>query len=283
MASNDSEDIQALRLRLRIARRHAGHLSMEAGGKAVEGRLPIKSRTYRGYENGPNNPDVTMLGDLARFFRVDRGWLTVGADETLEHLDAVLEAVEGRAEPDDEIEATLRRALGKSQRLSSFTVNQLTAIPHEFVTNTSRDVPLYRIPVLLQDEVASFLSGDKGLAIPAERMVAVPPSFPVGLKVFFWIIPEADFSMENRDGTSFPPGNEFIFDGAQDVLPGQYLLARHGGVGDWMLRRYEAGAPLSLAKEFTLVALNPAVPAVRVTSRDGWEFGGRMIRALVKY
>lgn len=115
------------------------------------------------------------------------------------------------------------------------------------------------------------------------RTIAAPESINAGESCFAYVIAENDRSMEGAAGVSFPPGTELIIDADQDVLPDNYLLLRIKGMKTWLLRQYQAGLPLSMAREFTLRAINPAVEPIRVTDPGQWEIGGRLIATLHKW
>jgi hypothetical protein len=269
---------EAFRLRLRIARIRAGFTTLTAAAKAVDARLPITARTYSGYETGPNVPEAMLIQQLERFFKAPQGWLLNGQGETVEQLEAAL------TEAQTGIGRNAKRKESPADAVQSQDgVNQLTSNILKLDIKSSQSVPSSRIPVLLADEIASFLASNGDYAMNAARMLTVPESVPVGPKVYCHVIPEDDFSMVSDDGLSFAPGDELIFDGAMDVPHGKFLLIRPKGSETWLLRRYEGGAAFSKASEFTLHALNPAVSPIRVTDREAWEFGGRLIRRLEKF
>jgi SOS-response transcriptional repressor LexA len=284
MAGDDLRDKQgfkeAFRLRLRLARLNAGFATLEAAKQAVDRALPISARTYAGYETGPNMPDGHMVQHLERFFNCPRGWLLSERGETIEELKAKLVEVEagiGR-------KAKRKDTSGAPDNAQSQEgVNQLTSNILKLDIKSSQSVPSSRIPVLLGNEIASFLASNGDYAMNAARMLTVPESVPVGPKVYCHVMPEDDFSMVSDSGLSFAPGDELILDGALDVPHGKFLLIRAKGTEPWLLRRYEGGAAFSKASEFTLHALNPAVSPIRVTDREAWEFGGRLIRRLEKF
>ncbi len=101
--------------------------------------------------------------------------------------------------------------------------------------------------------------------------------------MFGYIIPANDRSMEGPGGDSFPPGTEAIIDIARPIQPGDFVLIRPKGMQGWLLRQYQGGLPLSLAKEYTLRALNPVVEPIRVTDPQNWDVGGRLIKVLRTY
>jgi hypothetical protein len=284
MPGDDLRDKQefkeAFRLRLRLARLNAGFATLEAAKQAVDRALPITARTYGGYETGPNMPDAHMVQHLERFFNCPRGWLLSERGETIEDLKAKLAAVEagiGR-------KARRKDVSGEPDNAQSQEgVNQLTPNIIKLDISPSHSVPFNRIPVLLGNEIASFLFGGGDYEMNAARMLTVPESVPAGPKVYCHVMPDDDFSMVSESGLSFAPGDELIFDGALDVPHGKFGLFRAKGMEPWLLRRYEGGAAFSKASEFTLHALNPAVSPIRVTDREAWEFGGRLIRRLEKF
>jgi transcriptional regulator with XRE-family HTH domain len=269
---------EAFKLRLRIARIRAGFTTLTAAAKAVDARLPITARTYSGYETGPNVPEAMLIQQLERYFKVPPGWLLNGQGETLDQLKAALAEAQGGIGRNAK-----RKDVPADPAQSQDGVNQLTSNILKLDIKSSQSVPSSRIPVLLAHEIAVFLAGNGDFVMQAARMLTVPESFPVGPKVYCHVIPDDDFSMVSDDGLSFAPGDELIFDGALDVPHGKFLLIRPKGAEAWLLRRYEGGAAFSKASEFTLHALNPAVSPIRVTDRDAWEFGGRLIRRLEKF
>ncbi len=115
------------------------------------------------------------------------------------------------------------------------------------------------------------------------RTLVVTASTDAADTDFGYIIPVNDRSMEGVGGDSFPPGTEAVFDIAREIHPGDFLLIRPKGMQGWLLRQYQGGLPLSLAKEYTLRALNPVVEPIRVTDPENWDVGGRLIKVLRTY
>ena len=275
LPSQKDELTRALRARIRMARIRAGYATLEEAKRIVEIRLPVKGRTYAGYETGPNVPDLAIIHELETFFNVPMGWIATGDGRSAAELEAVLKEAES---------AIGRKAKRKEEDSGQKQgVNQLTSNLLQIDIKPSQFVPSGRIPVLLVHEIASFLASGGDYAMDPARMLTVPESVPVGPLVYCYVIPAGDFSMVAREGLSFAPGDELILDGALDVEHGGYLLIGPAGSGQWMLRRYEGGASFLQASEFMLYALNPAVSPVRVTDRAAWDYGGRLIRRLEKF
>jgi len=273
LRAQNEELRKGIKLRLRLARFRAGFATLTAAAKEVDRRLPIAARTYRDYESGPNVPGTAQIHQLERFFKVPHGWIAVGDGKANAELEAMLKEVEA---------AGGRKAKRKAgQDAEKQTVNQLTANILQLDIKSSQSVPSGRIPVLLGGEIASFLASGE-VAIDA-KWLTVPDTIPIGPKTYAYVIPDGDTSMVSKDGLSFVPGDELIFDAAVDVEHGKFLLIRPKGDEHWLLRRYEGGAPFFQASEFVLSALNPAVSAIRVTDRDAWEYGGRLMRRLEKF
>ena len=272
-ARND-EYRKGIKLRLRLARIRAGFNTLVAAAREVDRIMPITARTYTDYESGPNVPSNAQIHQLERLFKVAHGWIAVGDGKTNAELEAILHDVEA---------AIGRKAKRKAgQGTEKQTVNQLTANIPQLDIKSSQSVPSGRIPVLLGSGIASFLASGELSMVPAAWM-AVPESVPWGPKVYGYVVPDGDFSMVSREGLSFAPGDELILYGARDVEHGGFLLLRPGRAEQWLLRRYEGGAPFLQASEFTLRALNPAVSAIRVTDRKAWDYGGRLIRRLERF
>jgi len=115
------------------------------------------------------------------------------------------------------------------------------------------------------------------------RTIVAPASMEPGNGCFGYVIAENDMSMVGTNGASFPPGTEAVFDADQDVLPDNFLLCRPKGMKSWLLRQYKAGLPISVACEYSLHALNPAVEAIRVTNPELWEIAGRLVITINKW
>lgn len=278
-----------IRLRLKIARLRRGFLKVKDAAEFIEKQGAIQlsdgrtaqARTYLSYEGGERSISAPILEQLEEAFHVQqRGWLQLGNRETEEQLRAELRRLEEEARG----KALRSRypALQDANSHASASVNQLTANSNIIDIKPSQFVPVRRIPVLSGDEIASFLAGDREQAMTG-RAVTVPESINTNESCFGYVIPEHDVSMTGAGGVSFPPGTEAVFDADQDVLPDNFLLIRPRGMRGWLFRQYQAGLPLSVAKEYTLRALNMAVEPIRVTDPENWEVGGRLIATLHKW
>ena len=273
LRAQNEELRKGIKLRLRLARFRAGFATLTAAAKEVDRRLPITARTYLDYENGPNVPGTAQIHQLERFFKVPHGWIAVGDGKANAELEAILKEVQA---------AGGRKAKRKpGQDAEKQSVNQLTANVLQLDIKSSQFVPSGRIPVLLGGEIASFLASGE-VAIDA-KWLTVPDTFPIGPKTYAHVIPDGDTSMVSKEGRTFAPGDQLIFDAEIEVEHGSYLLIRHKGDEHWLFRRYEGGAPFFHASEFVLAALNPAVSPIRVTDRDAWEYGGRLIGRLERF
>lgn len=267
-------DRDYFRLRLKIARLKRGFVTTEDAAAYLDA-LPeprrISARAYKGWETGERIPSTPVLYDiLEREFAITpRGWLRNGSGETY----AALQAEFAR------LDAAKRKELRNARKPQSVrdqqSVYQLTPNPSNFDINSSQSVPLRRIPVLSGDDIASFLAGERE-AFMAGPTVVIPPEIG-SPDAWCYVVPEHDEAMVGSGGVSFPPGTGLVFDPREEVFPGKFVIARPQGLSIWLFRRFVAGLPLSVADEFDLEALNPAVKPIRVANRQNWEFGGRLI------
>jgi len=266
-------DRDYFRLRLKIARLRRGFVTTEDAAAYLDS-LPeprrISARAYKGWETGERVPSTPVLYDILEqeLAVTPRGWLKSGNGEAYAALQADF------ARLDTAKRKELRNARKPQLVSSQQSVYQLTANPSNFDTNSSQSVPLRRIPVLSGDDIAPFLAGERE-AFMAGPTVVIPPEIG-SPDAWSYVVPEYDESMVGAGGVSFPPGTGLVFDPGEDVLPGKFLIARPRGLAIWLFRRFACGLPLSVADEFDLEALNPAVKPIRVTDRQSWEFGGRL-------
>jgi hypothetical protein len=160
-------------------------------------------------------------------------------------------------------------------------VNQLTANNDDFPINPSQIGAVRRIPILSGNDVTQFRAGKRDF--PMGRTLILPQSDTLTETTFGYQIPYDDHSMAGADGLPFPAGMECTFDSAREIQPGDFLLIRPKGMAGWLFRQYQAGLPISMAKEFTLRAINPSVEPIRVTDPENWEIGGRLTRTVNHY
>jgi hypothetical protein len=267
------------KLRLKIARLRRGFATTEDAAEYFDA-LPeprrITARTYRGWEGGERIPSTPGLYDvLEQELQVNpRGWLKNGAGEgyaTLQEEFARLDA----ARREEARKARKGLADTGQSGKGSALVYQLTPNPRDFDISSSQSVPLRRIPVLSGDDIAAFLAGERE-AFMAGHTVVIPPEAG-SPDAWSYVIPDRDEAMVGTGGISFPPGTGLVFDPREDVPPGKFMIARPKGLKIWLFRRFVAGLPLSAVSEFKLEALNPSVEPIRVSDREKWEFGGRLI------
>ena len=278
-------DRDYFKLRLKIARLRRGFATTEDAADYLHG-LPkprrITARAYKGWEAGERIPGNQLGYDILEeeFDIRPRGWLQDGGGETY----AALQEEFARLDHARRMEAReARRSIANPPPASksSVLVYQLTPKSSDFDISSSHSVPLRRIPVLSGDDIASFLAGERE-AFMAGPTVVIPPDCG-SADAWSYAIPEHDESMVGPGGISFPPGTYLIFDPQEDVLPGKFMIARPKGLKIWLFRRYVAALPLSAAREFKLEALSPMVEAMRVTDRENWEFGGKLIFTLHRW
>ena len=268
-------DRDFFKLRLKIARLRRGFVTTEDAAEHLAA-LPeprrITVRSYKGWETGERLPSSNALYDIleTEFNITPRGWLKNGAGESYDTLQAEFARLDV---------AKRKAARNARQQLAAPRghppVYQLTSIARDFDINSSQSVPLRRIPVLSGDEIAAFLAGERD-AFMTGASVVIPPDIG-SPDAWSYVIPADDEAMIGTGGISFPPGTGLVFDPREDVPPGKFLIARPKGLAMWLVRRFVAGLPLSVVQEFDLEALNPAVKPIRVTDRQNWEFGGRLI------
>lgn len=272
-------------LRLRIARFRAGYATLAAAERLVENAGIMSARTYRGYESNHRPLPVRLIETLERLFDIKAGWLEHGAGESKESLERAVAELEREA---GERVRDLMSAphQGRGEKGSALAgVNQLTPQQREVVINPSHLVPTGRIPVLLADEITAFLAGQRddlmaGPTLPVSEEFSGPDHF-------CYEIGPSDTSMVGAEGHSFPPRTALIINTNaqvwQDETPPFYVLARRRGMKGWLFRRLEAALPLSVAAEFTLRALNPAIEPIRVSDPSQWEIAGRLVADQRRY
>jgi SOS-response transcriptional repressor LexA len=275
-------DLILTRLRLRIARIKAGYLTLTAAEKYVEECGITSQRSYRGYEHGWRPLPLKHVEALERAFKTVPGYLSKGRGESQEALERELAELERQARAEIREGGWKAPPPVKGKRPALVVVNQLTSDQPELDINPSQLVPVSRIPVLLADEIASFLAGDWDSAMAGATLPVSDDLLAEG-RIFAFAVEKSDESMIGTGGDSFPPGTMLIFNADADVPPAKYMLVRRRGMKRWLFRRYEAALPFSEATEYTLRALNPAVEAIRVTDRQNWECGGLLIAAQHRY
>jgi transcriptional regulator with XRE-family HTH domain len=288
MQKNDTTALEMTKLRIRIARLRFGFLLLEDAAAHIEAQKailksngePASGRAYASYERGERNLSPRILEQIEAAFRVQpRGWLSRGSGETEQELRIMLRKAEQEAKKKSREKRLSNLPVTDSLNgLVGGAVNQLTANNDDFAISQSQIVPIRRIPVLTGDQIAQFRAGKRDFPMTGQAYVLLDSVEPSDT-IFCHIIPETDHSMEGAEAISFPPGTRCIIDTALDIEPGHWVLVRMKGMQNWLLRQYRAGLPLSLAKEYTLWAINPAVEAIRVTDPKEWEVGGRMIES----
>lgn len=277
-----------VKLRLRIARLKANYFKTADAARTIEREKavlwngqPITARTYKGYEHASGNaiePEIAQ--QLEQFFGVRRGWILIGDGESIEDLRRTYMQLE-RDAPSKALEARVPKRTPRLVRNNSPSgaVNQLTPNNDNFTISLSQIVPVCRIPVLTGDAIADFCAGKRDFPMTEQALVAVESGGEGNL--FAFDIPKSDSSMTSSTLPSFPPGTRCVIDINEPIKPGDYVCVRRRGMTDWMLRQYRAALPLSLAKEFTLYAINPAFEAIRVDAPAEWEIAGRLFETQI--
>lgn len=276
---------EARRWRLRIARHSAGWLTALDAGRHLEARGVVTERTYKGYEVGARPVTTENAVRIARAFRVDPPeWIRDGDGKPLEFLRrraAELDAIAKRKVSEVRVPEHARAA----EETAAKSINQLTSNIIKLDINPSQLLPTGRIPVLLAEEIASFLAGKR------ESLMS-GPTLPVseefsGPDHFCYEIGPSDTSMVGMGKDSFPPRTALIINtnasAWKDETPPFYVLARTKGMKGWLFRSLESPLPLSVAKEYTLRALNPDIEPIRVTDPAKWEIAGRLVADQRRY
>lgn len=283
-----STSLEFISLRLKIARLRHGDFPRAADAiRVLEERLDVKDRTYRSYERGEKTPPPETVANIERLYKVKPpGWILFGGGESLATLREMLKGLQQKARErgvsEDEAGEEYRGTLisfpnGQVSAPVSAPVNQLTPKSDE---HPSHNAPYRRMRVLSADEIAPYLAGEALSTMPGQ-MLPMPPDLNAD-RAFPYQLPANDFSMIG-DKITIPPLTMIIIDPDQDVLPNNLLLARPVGARGWLLRRYEASLPLSVATEFELHAANPSVKPVRIMDKARWEIAGRMIYTLQRW
>lgn len=278
----EEPDPELTRWRLRIARLKHGWATTKAAASYVETVGAATDRTYKSYEEGQRRVPWEAAEKLAKAFNVSPQWLRNGSGETREQL---LQQIVALQEAMKDMPTRVVALGGEPKNDAAQSLNQLTSKVVKLDIKPSQLVPAGRIPVLLAEGIASFLAGERddlmaGPTLPVSEEFAGPDHF-------CYEIGPSDTSMVGTEGDSFPPRTVLIINtdaqALQDETPPFYVMARPKGMKGWLFRRLESPLPLSVATEYTLRALNPAIDPIRVSDPAKWQIAGKLAYAGRRY
>lgn len=247
------EQRQEFGRRLSWARERAGYDKASDAIKDVEKRTAMKVRTYYSHEAGERVPDDDALIEIyAQTFSVPTDYLLLR-----------------QSEPESSEPAR--------PRVNLVSINQVLERNN---VNASQIMEDRYISILTASDIRDLLTGAGKLRdIPRERLPP-PPHVAAGPKVIAYQIPEHDDSMVGPGGSFFVPRAFVYVEPDIEISPGHYLMALLANTQTPVLRRLQSSHPyVSSAPRypFKLVANNPMVEPLTITSADDCAILGRVI------
>jgi hypothetical protein len=271
----ERERLKLFGKRLELAVLLAGSSNTAFIKRIVAARICSKGSFYN-HTGGVNKPQDKMVYAYEDLLGVPRGWLW-RRDFTSDELDEVRDALKD-GEADNPTLVKIRASIPKSRIGNNVVDLQINHSGKQNASQSSITVGIRHIPILPKDKISAWLAGERSFEMLSAKPLPIPDMPNLGPRTWAHPIADNDFSMTGPGDISYPPRTLLTVDPDQTIVPGDRIVIRKRGVGEWLVRRYQAPWPLpadlAKAQEFTLVAANPSFEPIRVTNPSDWEVGG---------